>query len=209
MTQPASAARRAYHSPHRERQAAQTRRAVLQAALDLFNEHGWAGTSIRDVARAAGVSVETVYAAVGSKSDLLVAVHDVAIVGDDAPVPLDGRPEFTALGSGSRAARCAAAARLATQIYRRTARLDLALHEAATTEARLAQQVRDDDARRRQEVARAGQLVAGRPLTDDERDGLWAVLSPEVYLLLTARSGWTPEQYEAWAAQMIKRVLYR
>ncbi len=208
LTEPArTGARRPYRSPHRERQAARTRAAVLEAARDLFSERGWAGTSIRDVAMTAGVSVETVYATVGSKGDLLVAVHDIAVVGDDAPVPLADRPEFAALGQGSRAARCAAAARLLTQVYRRTARLDLALREAATIDERLAPQVRDDDRRRRQEMASGGQLVAGRPLTDEERDGLWAVLSPDVYLLLTARSGWTSERYEVWATQMIKRLL--
>ncbi|MGH3179671.1 MAG: TetR/AcrR family transcriptional regulator, partial [Streptosporangiaceae bacterium] len=41
----------------------------------------------REVARAAGVSVETVYASFRSKGDLLLAAIDVAVVGDAAPVP--------------------------------------------------------------------------------------------------------------------------
>ena len=198
--------RRSYHSPHRERQAAQTRRVVLAAAAELFNRRGWAGTGIRDVAAAAGVSVETVYSTVGSKADLLVAVRDVGIVGDDAPLPLAARPEFAALGSGDRAKRSAAAAKLVTQIYQRTARLDLALREAATSDARLAHQLRADEERRREQVALGAQLVAGRPPSDDERDSLWAVLSPEVYLLLTDRSGWTSHQYQTWAAQQVQQL---
>ncbi len=198
--------RRSYHSPHRERQAAQTRRVVLAAAAELFNRRGWAGTGIRDVAAAAGVSVETVYSTVGSKADLLVAVRDVGIVGDDAPLPLAARPEFAALGSGDRAKRSAAAAKLVTQIYQRTARLDLALREAATADERLAHRLREDEERRREQVALGAQLVAGRPPSDDERDSLWAVLSPEVYLLLTDRSGWTSHQYQTWAAQQVQQL---
>lgn len=199
--------RRSYHSPHRERQAAQTRRAVLAAAAELFNRCGWAGTGIRDVAAAAGVSVETVYSTVGSKADLLVAVRDVGIVGDDAPLPLAARPEFAALGSGDRAKRSAAAAKLVTQIYQRTARLDLALREAATADERLAHRLRADEERRREQIALGAQLVAGRPPSDGERDALWAVLSPEVYLLLTDRSGWTSHQYQTWAAQQVQQLL--
>src|SRR5829696_4529614 len=70
--------RRAYRSPRRQQQAAETRAAVLAAAVQLFGERGWAATGMREVARAAGVSVETVYAGFGSKSDLLLAALDVA-----------------------------------------------------------------------------------------------------------------------------------
>src|SRR5215207_4504963 len=70
--------RRAYRSPRRQQQAAETRAAVLAAAVQLFGERGWAATGMREVARAAGVSVETVYAGFGSKSDLLMAALDVA-----------------------------------------------------------------------------------------------------------------------------------
>ena len=71
--------------------ALQNRQAVLEAATARFCERGWAA-SVRDIARAAGVSVETVYAHFGSKVDLLNAVVDVAVVGDDEPVALVDRP---------------------------------------------------------------------------------------------------------------------
>ncbi len=81
-------------------QAAQTRAVVLEAATRLFAEHGWVGTGMRDVARAAAVSVETVYTTFGSKADLLRSALEVAIVGDDAQVPLADRPVYTAIGTG-------------------------------------------------------------------------------------------------------------
>ncbi|MCW2597450.1 MAG: TetR/AcrR family transcriptional regulator, partial [Jatrophihabitans sp.] len=68
--------------------AARTRAEVLSAASDLFVERGWSGTSIRDVARGAGVSVETVYASVGTKAELLKTAVEISVVGDDEPIPL-------------------------------------------------------------------------------------------------------------------------
>src|SRR5829696_9045447 len=133
-TRQAQGTRRTYRSPHRQQQAAETRAAVLGAAVQLFGERGWAGTGMREVARAAGVSVETVYAGFGSKSDLLMAALDVAVVGDAEPVPLDQRPEFAALGSGTRQQRAMAAARLVTAVHQRTSGVYLALREAAASD---------------------------------------------------------------------------
>ena len=71
--------RRAYQSARRQQQAVTTRAEVVDAALLLFAERGWAGTGMRDVAREAGVSVETVYANFRSKSDLLMAAINVGV----------------------------------------------------------------------------------------------------------------------------------
>ncbi|HEY5988063.1 MAG TPA: TetR family transcriptional regulator [Streptosporangiaceae bacterium] len=206
-TKQAARVRRAYRSPRREQQAAETRAAVLAAAGRLFADCGWAATGMRDVARAAGVSVETVYANFRSKSDLLMAAIDVAVTGDTAPVPLNERPEFAALGHGPWRQRARAAARLATDVHQRTAGVNLALREAAAADTELAQRLRDIELRRRISVEEAASLVAGRAVTREECDGLWAVLAVEVYQLLTELRGWTPLQYETWLVGVIERLL--
>src|SRR4051794_194907 len=61
----------------RERQAQLTRDEILRAARRLFAERGYTRTSVRDIARAAGVSAQTVYDSVGSKSALVVRLNDV------------------------------------------------------------------------------------------------------------------------------------
>ncbi|MGW1045073.1 TetR/AcrR family transcriptional regulator [Streptomyces sp. NPDC002547] len=200
-------ARRQYRSPRREQQAAETRAAVLAAAVRLFAERGWAATGMRDVAREAGVSVETVYTGFRSKSDLLMAALDVAVVGDAEPEALAERPEFALLGSGTRQERIAAAARLVTAIHERTAGVHLALREAAVSNGDLAQRLRENQQRRRISIEQGMTRVAGREVTREERDGAWAVLGVEVYHLLTGISGWTPQQYEEWAAGVIDRLL--
>jgi AcrR family transcriptional regulator len=202
----ATSPRRAYRSPRREQQAAETRSMVASAAARLFGERGWAATGMREVARAAGVSVETVYASFRSKGDLLMAALD-AVVGDAAPVPLDQRPEFAALGSGTRRQRAQATARLVAAINQRTAGVVLALREAAASDADLAERRRQREQQRRINVEQGAALVAGRAVTAEEIDGLWALVAVEIYQMLIELRGWTPQQYENWLADVIERLL--
>lgn len=157
-------AKHRYSSAWRAQQAAETRTAVLDAARELFAEHGWSATGMRDVARATGGSVETVYAHFGSKTDVLRAAIDIAVVGDAEPVPLAERQEFAALDRGGLRER-AAAARLTRVVYERTYDLDKALREGAHGTTDLAARVRDAEPRRRHDVERAAALVADRTLT--------------------------------------------
>lgn len=69
---------RSYQSPRRESAAAETRAAILSAAVDLFERHGYAATTVAAVAAQADVSVNTVYASVGGKSQLLVRLIEEA-----------------------------------------------------------------------------------------------------------------------------------
>lgn len=204
-----AAARRRYRSPRREQQTQQTRRAVVRAATELFVAQGWAATGMREVASAAGVALETVYAHFSSKRGLLRAVIDTVAAGDDAPVPLARRPEFLAMGRGARAARIDAAARLVTEVQVRTAAVAKLLRSAAPADEAIAEMLSATRERQRQDVATALELVAKRPQTAAERDGVWAVVSPEVWFLLVEESGWTPEQYEAWVGATLERLVPR
>jgi AcrR family transcriptional regulator len=82
---------RRYTSAVRAEQAAATRRAVLQAARDLFAEHGYAGTSITAIAARAGVAVDTVYAAAGRKPALLRELVEISLSGTDHAIPAEER----------------------------------------------------------------------------------------------------------------------
>jgi hypothetical protein len=61
--------------------------------------------------------------------------------------------------------------------------------------------------RRRINVEQGAALVAGRAVTAEEVDGLWALVAVEVYQMLTELRGWTPQQYESWLADVIERLL--
>src|SRR5215467_8999128 len=78
---------RRYESPRRREQAEQTRREIIRAAQWLFEEQGYAATTMAAVASAAGVALKTVYLAFDTKSGLLRTVWDVLLRGeDDVPV---------------------------------------------------------------------------------------------------------------------------
>lgn len=207
-TAPASErGRRVYRSTRRRQQAEQTREVVVAAATSLFAGQGWAATGMRDVAKAAGVSVETVYANFGSKGDLLVAAIDRGVVGDAEATGLSARPEFAALAEGGLADRVVAAARLVTGINERTCGLRRALHEAARNEPMLAEKLTELETSRR-ETLRAGMaLVAGGPLADDVLDALWVVTDANAFDLLTRTGGRSVAGYERWLAETMRGLV--
>jgi AcrR family transcriptional regulator len=71
-TQPADGPRRPGRPP--KEHAADTRALLLDAALEAFARHGYAGTSVRAIARAAGLSDSGLYAQFRSKQDLYQAL---------------------------------------------------------------------------------------------------------------------------------------
>src|SRR5580692_13068899 len=94
---PASQPPKRYASQVRDEQARRTRRAIVTAAHDLFLAQGYAATTIDGIAAAAHVSRATVFNSAGGKVALLKLALDWAIVGDDEPIPLAGRPAIKAI----------------------------------------------------------------------------------------------------------------
>src|SRR4051794_1463370 len=86
---------RAYHAPRRTAAAAETRRAILRAAKEEFEEQGWAATTMRSIATSAGVSPKTVEALFATKPALMEATLLGALGGDPANTDTGGlaRPE--------------------------------------------------------------------------------------------------------------------
>jgi AcrR family transcriptional regulator len=66
----------------------ETRRKVEQAAAELFVQRGYHGTSMQDIAAAAGVHVQTIYLAYGTKAELLRAAASWKVSeGEDPAIP--------------------------------------------------------------------------------------------------------------------------
>jgi AcrR family transcriptional regulator len=78
---------RPYRSELRERQAAQTRHRVVEAAVRLFSRQGYSATTFAQIAAEAGVSVETVQKH-GPKTALLQSAGELASFGVDAPADI-------------------------------------------------------------------------------------------------------------------------
>ncbi|MDP3894340.1 TetR/AcrR family transcriptional regulator, partial [Nocardioides sp.] len=75
----------------------EARARVVRSATELFIRQGYVATTLSEIAQAAGVAVQTIYSAHGSKVGLIAAAHDVALAGDDEPVPLVDRDWFRGL----------------------------------------------------------------------------------------------------------------
>ena len=130
---------RRYRSPKRQDQARRTQRRILAAATERFRSLGYASTTIGAVATAAAVSVPTVALAFGTKAALLTAAIDVAIAGDDEPVPVLERPwAARARATTTPEAFLAVVAQVLARAAQRADALVLVALEAARGDRRLA-----------------------------------------------------------------------
>ena len=210
---PHSVKTRPYRSLLRTEQAAATRRSVLSSARELFTTTGYAGTTVADIARLAGVSVDTVYTSVGRKPELLLAVHDMALGGGDEPVAAEGRDYVAAI-------RAAHGAREKLEVYavalgeRLPSVVPLAesLQVAAERDPACRAVLEGLDARRATNMVRmAVELRATgevrRDITDEEvAHLLWATNSAAFYRLATS-GGRGPGDYAAMVVDVWTRTL--
>jgi AcrR family transcriptional regulator len=206
--------RRPYRSEIRSDAARRTRAAILAVAHDLFVARGYAGTSVRAVAEAAGVSVPTVEQAFGTKANLLKTVVDVARAGDDEPVPvLDRPPARTALAAsdltGFLDAICAEIATVAARVTR----IFTVMEQAAASDERIARLAADVDAQRRavarwilDGVRRHAPLREG--VTDAmAEDTIWVLMDPAVHRRLLVDRGWSTADLAAWLSDAVAALL--
>ena len=205
---------RRYHSPRRAEQAAQTRRAVLAAARDLFVGQGYAATTVAEVAREARVAVDTVYATVGRKPALLREVLETAISGADVAVPADERDYVAGVRAASSALdKITAYVTGLVDVQRRLAPVFLALRDAAgadTESAALWKEIAERRARNMHRFAAdlraTGELRAD--LTDDEvADIVWSMNGTEYWVLLVGERGWSPERFATYLIDAWSRLL--
>jgi AcrR family transcriptional regulator len=207
-------ARRRYTSAVRAEQAAATRRAVLDAARDLFAEDGYAATSIAAIAARAGVAVDTVYAAAGRKPALLRELVETTLSGTDQAVPAEQRDYVLRIRAAASAReKIAIYAAAVSEIGVRMAPVHRALAEAAVSDADCAA-LRAEISRRRADNMRlfaadlraTGELRAD--LTDDEvADIVWSTNAAEFRALLVGERGWSAERFGTFLADAWSRVL--
>ena len=196
---------RSYSSPRREEQARETRRAVIRAAHDLFVEHGYGRTTIADIAAAAGVSVETIYAAFKNKATLLHRVWDVTIGGDDEEIVFHERPEVVAIrNEPDLTRRLRLWAEFSTATQRRTAPFMVMLHAAAGADPVAADMLAEIGRQRLagMEVMARGAAATGQLAVSVEacRDFGWATTDGMLWHRLVRERGWTDEQFADWLA---------
>lgn len=204
----AETGRRRYDSLRRTVQAQKTQTEIAEAARRLFVSQGWAATTVREVAREAGVSAPTVYAAYGNKTGLVKAVADAADMSAD---PSKLLAELEAAGADPRR-QLAAMAGYDRRLFERAGDVITLIREAGRTEPELAQAYLDG--RRRGDQTRV-QVFGSWPdktLRDDldtSVDVYAALCNIDVYHALTTERGWSPDRVEQWWGRALARELLR
>jgi AcrR family transcriptional regulator len=205
---------RNYNAAGRQEHALANRRAVLAAAHRLFLERGYAGTTMAAVAKAAGVSSETVYKAFENKPGLVKAVFDVAIVGDDEAIPMLQRA-FVARNRAEpdpRRRLLAYGEHLAA-VNARAAPVQLVVRDAAVSDTGAAAVWNQVQHERligmtafAEDLASHGHLRSD-VTSDEARDVLWTHNSVELWDLLVNGRGWTNERLGNWVARQLIAAL--
>ncbi|TDC39204.1 TetR/AcrR family transcriptional regulator [Micromonospora sp. 15K316] len=188
-----------YHSPRRADAAAATRAMILAAGRELFLAKGYAGTTVPQIAQAAGVAVPTVYASAGGKADILAALiepitHDSAVT--ETLVAIAGTEDaaeiVTLLGEGVRRTHerhwdviielfpQSRSEPAAAEVYERILR---AYQDAFGTVA--------------DRLAELGALRPGLG-RDDALDLLWFFLGQAAWPTLVRDRGWSLERAARW-----------
>ena len=206
--------KRPYRAKARAAAAQATRVAIIEAATDLFVERGFGPVSIDDIAAAAGVARATVFTAVGGKAAVLRAVYDVAVVGDDEPVPLPDRPWARPVREAPDGPTMLDRyARMVTTVDRRVAGVWEVLRRAAGAHDDVRAHWDEIRAERRAGAAnvvtmlrRHGPLRPGlRPSA--AADLVEVLIDPGLYFLLVDERGWSERAFERWLAETLRAQL--
>jgi AcrR family transcriptional regulator len=207
--------KRTYNSPLRVAQAGQTRTRVLDAARVLFAEQSYPRTSIDAIATAADVSPDTIYAAFGSKREVLKQLMDRAVAGNDDATPILGQAgPRSVLREPDPRRMLARFADGVTDIIEAARPIDDILRGAAAVDVEVA--ALRDDVQQRQRRAAMGAVARALAAKGPLRDGIsathaatiiWALTSPEVHRLLRDQSGWSRRRYARWLGETLTRTL--
>jgi AcrR family transcriptional regulator len=186
---------------------------VLAAARDLFTGKGYAATTVTEIARSAGVSVDTLYATVGRKPVILREVVEAAISGTGRTVPADERDYVIAQRAATGAtAKITIYADAVAAMSPRTAPVFVALRDAAQTDSECAALDTEIATRRAMNMRRfAADVRSTGEVRDDLSDEyigdvVWATAGYEHFTQLTAGRGWTPDQFGAYLRETWTRL---
>ncbi len=199
--------RRRYDSSRRREQAVATRVEILQAAQRLFERNGFSATTMAAIAAEARVATKTVYLGFETKAGVLRALWNLLLRGDEADVPMherrwyldileepDATRQLRLMAQNSRVVKLRAGALL--KVIRDAASVD---PDIAILWGRIGSQFYDHQRGLVKVLHERGQLRAGLGVTA-ATDRLWTLNHPDLWHLLVAERGWTPEEYERWCA---------
>ena len=210
MTKPVK--RRSYESTVRSEQAARTRARILDAAGQLFGAEGYGRTTIRQIAEAAGVAADTVYAVFGTKARVLTALIDLRLGSPSGAGNVMDRPEALAVrDEPSQRRQLHLFARDMAAISSRVRPVYEIMRTAAAVEPEMAAVFAEMDGYRLRNMRQVAEwLSARKPLrvdVDRAAQVIWALASPDVARMLCDGQGWRDDDYADWLEDTLARTL--
>lgn len=196
----------------RRERAAATRRAIIEAATAELTESGYQATTMAAIARRAGVATQTVYFVFHTKSALLMAAIDAAVMARGAPPHLTPWwAEATTARDGAQAVRAfvegsvdiLARAAALVQVGRTAAGSDPEVQEALAQNERL----RETGYREFVETLSVRGLLREGLGVEEATDTLLTLVGPAVCVEFTRERGWDVARYAAWAVSTMTRLL--
>jgi len=204
---------------HREAGAAsraETRRRLLDAAAAEFGERGYAAATVNRIAARAGVTVQTLYLAWGSKRALLRAYMEASLAGQTDISYAEGLPELVDAALDAAGDDAVLMVRRIGRLYRQIAEraaLGWQLYrDAAAADAEIAADWQALQQLRRQTFATLVARLPPRSLRPGltrtaAADTAWAIASPESYELLVRGAGYAIDDYERWVSRTLVAAL--
>lgn len=198
----------------RRTKAEATRRGIIRAAHAEFVDRGFHGATMAGIAQRAGVASQTVYFVFHTKAELISAVIDTAVMGEEDPQPPQSQQWWKDMAAEPDATR-------SLRIFVRGAG-DLFARAAAISEVLRAAALTDDEVRRThhhheqlrwtgfrqvlQMLEHKAPLKEGRTL-DQATDAFMTVFGDSTYHLLTSERGWSHAQVIDWLCDTLPGLL--
>ncbi len=206
--------KRKYDSTRRQAQAEETRRHILDAAHRLFIERGYAGATINEIAKEAGVALKTIYAVFENKRNILIELLNKSSSdrGEEF-LPVLERPSVKAVTQERDPRRqMEIFSEVIAGNLEGAAFISEIMNVAAKTEPDIRELVDRLNKQRWRNMAFAvKQFMANGPLREKDEasatDTVWTLTSPEVFLLLTRERGLSKKKYAEWLADKLTRAL--
>lgn len=202
-------------NPRSDRRQA-TRRRIAAAAATLFAEHGYAATTLQAVADAAGVHVQTIYQAFGTKVAVLAEAAAVLVAGpeEEAATPPPEREWVRELFAEPDPARqLALYARHMREVSERYMRLLDVMRVTAAADPEVGAFLAAAESGRyegpRNITPQLAARNALRPGLTAERaaDIMYAITTYDVFRSLIEDRGWTGADAEVWVAETLVQAL--
>ena len=206
--------KRRYDGSRRLAATRATRRAVVEAAQELFLAQGYPATTMAQIAERSQTPPATLYRLFGSKRGVLKELLDVAFGGDDEPVEFQHRPEIrAAFAETDPGTLLDALAHVLRQLMQRAGALQHLLATSAVVDPEAAEMLEVTRTQRHAGQSRIVEALARRDclrpdLSQTEAaDIIYTMMSPEVFRILTAERGWSEDDYESWLARTLRNQL--